>query len=73
MQDILKFYPLVGPHPIPVYLKFESRSFRGGISEHLEIRLHTGINGGSDRVGGGIAPAVLPHHRAYGSVPRRFL
>ena len=26
-----------------------------------------------DRVGGGIAPAVLPHHRAYGSVPRRFL
>ncbi len=27
----------------------------------------------SDRVGGGIAPAVLPHHRAYGSVPRRFM
>ena len=26
-----------------------------------------------DRVGGGIAPAVLPHHRAYGSVPRRFM
>ena len=25
------------------------------------------------RVGGGIAPAVLPHHRAYGSVPRRFM
>ncbi len=28
---------------------------------------------GAHRVGGGIAPAVLPHHRAYGSVPRRFL
>ncbi|MCW8984504.1 MAG: creatininase family protein, partial [Thermoanaerobaculales bacterium] len=27
----------------------------------------------ADRVGGGIAPAVLPHHRAYGSVPRRFM
>ncbi len=26
-----------------------------------------------NRVGGGITPAVLPHHRAYGSVPRRFL
>ena len=26
-----------------------------------------------DRVGGGVAPAVLPHHLAYGSVPRRFL
>jgi hypothetical protein len=25
------------------------------------------------RVGGGIAPADLPHHRAYGSVPRRFM
>jgi len=25
------------------------------------------------RVGGGITPAVLPHHRAYGSVPRRFM
>ncbi len=24
-------------------------------------------------VGGGVTPAVLPHHRAYGSVPRRFL
>ena len=28
---------------------------------------------GEYRVGGGIAPAVLPHHRAYGSVPRRFM
>ena len=28
---------------------------------------------GEHRVGGGIAPAVLPHHRAYGSVPRRFM
>jgi hypothetical protein len=28
---------------------------------------------GTHRVGGGIAPAVLPHHRAYGSVPRRFM
>ena len=28
---------------------------------------------GGYRVGGGIAPAVLPHHRAYGSVPRRFM
>ena len=27
----------------------------------------------TDRVGGGITPAVLSHHRAYGSVPRRFL
>ena len=27
----------------------------------------------NDRVGGGIAPAALPHHRAYGSVPRRFM
>jgi hypothetical protein len=26
-----------------------------------------------DWLGGGIAPAVLPHHRAYGSVPRRFM
>jgi len=26
----------------------------------------------SDRVGGGVTPAVLPHHLAYGSVPRRF-
>jgi len=25
------------------------------------------------RVGGGVTPAVLPHHRAYGSVPRRFM
>jgi hypothetical protein len=25
------------------------------------------------RVGGGLAPPVLPHHRAYGSVPRRFM
>ncbi len=25
------------------------------------------------RVGGGVAPTVLPHHRAYGSVPRRFM
>ena len=25
-----------------------------------------------DRVGGGLAAPVLPHHRAYGSVPRRF-
>jgi hypothetical protein len=24
---------------------------------------------GHDRVGGGVASAVLPHHRAYGSVP----
>jgi len=23
---------------------------------------------GYNRVGGGVAPAVLPHHRAYGSV-----
>ena len=28
---------------------------------------------GAHRVGGGVTPAVLPHHRAYGSVPRRFL
>ena len=28
---------------------------------------------GAHRVGGGVAPAVLPHHRAYGSVPRRFM
>ena len=27
----------------------------------------------SYRVGGGVVPAVLSHHRAYGSVPRRFL
>ena len=26
-----------------------------------------------DRVGGGVAPAVLPHHRTYGSRIRRFL
>ena len=26
-----------------------------------------------NRVGGEVAPAVLPHHLAYGSVPRRFL
>jgi len=26
-----------------------------------------------NRVGGGVTPAVLPHHPAYGSVPRRFL
>ena len=25
-----------------------------------------------NRVGGRVTPAVLPHHRAYGSVPRRF-
>ncbi|MGI6035354.1 MAG: hypothetical protein ACOYCE_06115 [Limnochordia bacterium] len=25
------------------------------------------------RVGDGIAPVDLPHHRAYGSVPRRFM
>ena len=25
------------------------------------------------QVGGGVTPAVLPHHRAYGSVPRRFM
>lgn len=37
-------------------------------------RFH-GDNGIADdqyRVGGGLAPSVLPHHRAYGSVPRRF-
>ena len=28
---------------------------------------------GMHRVGGGVTPAVLPHHLAYGSVPRRFL
>jgi len=27
----------------------------------------------SDRVGEGVASPVLSHHRAYGSVPRRFL
>ena len=27
----------------------------------------------ADRVGGGVAPAVLPHHRTYGSRIRRFL
>jgi len=26
-----------------------------------------------DRVGGGVTPAVLPHHRTYGSRIRRFL
>jgi hypothetical protein len=26
------------------------------------------LSGGRHRVGGGITPAVLPHHRAYGSV-----
>ncbi len=26
-----------------------------------------------NRVGGGVTPTVLPHHLAYGSVPRRFL
>jgi hypothetical protein len=26
-----------------------------------------------NRVGGGVTPADLPHHLAYGSVPRRFL
>jgi FkbM family methyltransferase len=28
---------------------------------------------GRDRVGGEVTPAVLPHHRANGSVPRRFV
>ncbi|RJP21797.1 MAG: hypothetical protein C4520_09065, partial [Candidatus Abyssobacteria bacterium SURF_5] len=28
---------------------------------------------GANRVGGGVAPADLSHHRAYGSVPRRFM
>jgi len=28
---------------------------------------------GTHRVGGGVASPVLSHHRAYGSVPRRFM
>jgi L-cysteine desulfidase len=31
------------------------------------------LTGASYRVGDGIAPVDLPHHRAYGSVPRRFM
>jgi hypothetical protein len=31
-----------------------------------------GPEGDAHRVGGGVTPAVLSHHRAYGSVPRRF-
>ena len=41
-------------------------------TEQLEKKLE-GKKKAPDRVGGGIAPAVLSHHRAYGSVPRRFL
>ena len=34
---------------------------------NMEVGLSTG-KADTDRVGGGVSPAVLPHHRAYGSV-----
>jgi len=40
---------------------------------HSTIVVTAYVFGCTNRVGGGIAPADLPHHRAYGSVPRRFM
>ena len=38
-------------------------------SDFLRQRLPTALaSPARNRVGGGVAPAVLPHHRAYGSV-----
>ena len=50
--------------------KIEVTPDTGDVLMHIFSR-HPGIS--TNRVGGGVTHAVLPHHRAYGSVPRRFM
>jgi hypothetical protein len=55
--------------------------YKSGFDPTVNVRFRHSFNGGHDRrggsalsigIGGSLATSFLPHHRAYGSVPRRF-
>ncbi|MDP2885350.1 MAG: hypothetical protein Q8P51_10060 [Ignavibacteria bacterium] len=63
-QD-LTFTVTAGERYSPILLQFR---FKGKSGVNLRKKVGCDWRISAYRVGGGVAPAVLPHHRTYGSV-----
>ena len=53
-------------------MSYEWRTYEAMPGKLLALNTHLEVAAGLIGIGGSLTTSLLPHHRAYGSVPRRF-